>query len=217
MKRLLVGVFVLLVTVAACAIVWWRTPAQRHEAREFGIVPYVSDCDADGDGIDDQTDILASARAYVASAPAYGSSYYDGGRPDDGRGVCTDVVDQALLGAGYDLRTLVDKDIRERPGAYGMKDANEADANIDFRRVRNLRVWFSRHAQSLTTDPAELGEWQGGDIVSWEDHIGIVSDVRNAQGVALVIHHYSPWQASFEEDALPARTWGPIVGHWRMT
>ena len=43
MKRLLVGVFVLLVTVAACAIVWWRTPAQRHEAREFGIVPYVSD------------------------------------------------------------------------------------------------------------------------------------------------------------------------------
>ena len=30
MKRLLVGVFVLLVTVAACAIVWWRTPAEKR-------------------------------------------------------------------------------------------------------------------------------------------------------------------------------------------
>ena len=75
--------------------------APTYTNADFGIGPYVSPHDTDGDGIDDQTDILASARAYVETRPAYGSAYYEGGWPDDGRGVCTDVVAYALLGAGF--------------------------------------------------------------------------------------------------------------------
>lgn len=212
----LVGAGVLLVVGAMVLVGAWLIPAGTHTAAEFGIETYVSQHDEDGDGVDDQTDILTSAKAYVATRPRYESAYYEEGRPDDGRGVCTDVVDQALTGAGYDLQTLVDTDVREHPDAY---DIATPDRNIDFRRVRNLRIWFDRHAQSISLDPHDLAEWQGGDIVCWNEHIGVVSDNRNDQGETLVIHHWGPWQVSYEEDVFrsPLSTsLGPIVGHWRM-
>ncbi len=187
-------------------------PGRRLGDRDFGLEPYHSAVDADADGIDDQTDILASAKAYVETNPSYASAYYEGGYPDDGRGVCTDVVAAALRGAGYDLRTLVDADIREAPDAY---DVAAPDANIDYRRVRNLRVWFSRHATSLSLDTDDIDAWRGGDIVCWEEHIGIVSDRRNADGVPYVIHHWGPLQVVFEEDSLAL--FGEIVGHWRLS
>ena len=185
-------------------------PSASYDGAHFGIEQYRSPYDADEDGMDDQTDILASAKAYVATNPTYESVYYDGGYPDDGRGVCTDVVAFSLLGAGYDLRELVDADIRQAPDAYAVL---EPDANIDFRRVRNLRVFFSRNAESLTLDTADIAEWQPGDIVCYDEHIGIVSDRRNASGEPFVIHHWGRLQHSFEEDRLAA--FGPIVGHWR--
>lgn len=213
--RVAIAVIVALLVIAGgiLATLLRVFPPTRHSGEEFGIIPYTSPNDSDHDGVDDQSDILASARAYVATSPRYESAYFDVGRPTDGTGVCTDVVDQALLGAGFDLRALVDEDIRSAPDAYAV---DTPDPNIDFRRVRNLRVWFDRHATSLTLDPHEIDEWQGGDIVCWENHIGIVSDMRNADGVALVIHHWGPWQTHFEEDALEAVDLGPIVGHWRL-
>ncbi len=204
---------VVLVAAGIAGAAWFYQPPT-HTAEEFGIATYVSPHDTDADGVDDQADILASARAYVATNPRYASAYFDGGRPTDGTGVCTDVVDQALLGAGYDLQALVDKDIRENPSAY---DIETPDANIDFRRVRNLRVWFDRHAQSLTIDPTDIAAWQPGDIVCWSEHIGIVSDARNAHGIPLVIHNGSPFQAHYEEDVLTSTTWGPITNHWRLS
>lgn len=99
--------------------------------------------DADGDGVDDQTDMLDNALAYVDTRPKYKSRYYQTGYPDDGYGVCTDVVAFALKNAGYDLQALVDADIREHPQDYRVA---EPDANIDFRRVRNLKVFFSHTA-----------------------------------------------------------------------
>lgn len=39
------------------------------------------------------------------------------------------------------------------------------DKNIDFRRVRNLNVFFLYHAKVLTTDISDISQWQGGDIV----------------------------------------------------
>ena len=48
---------------------------------------------------------------------------------------------------------------------------------------------------------------------SYDEHIGIVSDRRNASGEPFVIHHWGRLQHSFEEDRLAA--FGPIVGHWR--
>ena len=82
-----------------------HTSSERPEDCYAGNVPTVhSAVDRDGDGIDDQADILAGALAYVATEPQYKSKYYEGGYPDDGYGVCTDVVAQALLAAGYDLQ-----------------------------------------------------------------------------------------------------------------
>lgn len=187
-------------------------PHKKYTNADFGIATYISEVDKDSDGIDDQTDILQNVRAYIATNPEYKSKYYDGGYPDDGYGVCTDVVAQGLLYAGYDLQALVDADIAEYPERY---DVEKADPNIDFRRVRNLLVYFQNHAISLTTDLTQIDEWQGGDVIVFKKHIGIVSDKRNKNGVPFVIHHANPYQRHFEEDILENRN--DIVGHFRIS
>lgn len=178
---------------------------------DFGIETYHSAGDRDGDGIDDQADILQSVRDYLATEPKYRSKYYVGGYPDDEYGVCTDVVAFGLLGAGYDLRELVHEDVLAAPEAYGVE---HPDQNIDFRRVRNLKVYFDRHATALTTDPQKIDQWQGGDVVVFEGHIGVVSEHRNRRGIACVLHNGSPLQLHYEEDILQRR--GDIVGHYRI-
>lgn len=184
---------------------------------DFDIPDYISSRDTDGDGIDDQSDILAGAREYVSKRPVYESKYYSGGWPDDNRGVCTDVVANALRAAGYDLKELVSEDIAAAPGEY---DDDCGDDNIDFRRVRNLLTYFKRHALSLTTDFSEIAEWQGGDIVVFKGHIGVVSDKRNRHGVPLLIHHGgsngegSRSRPDYEEDVLDLRN--DILGHFRV-
>ena len=189
-----------------------HTSPKRLPDRYGAEIPQVhSSVDKDNDGIDDQTDILQGALDYVASRPKYKSKYYRTGYPNDGYGVCTDVVAFALKNAGYDLMTLVQQDIEANPADY---DIDEPDQNIDFRRVKNLRVYFSHSAISLTTDISEIEEWQGGDIVVFKNHIGIVSDRRNENGVPYVIHHNDPWQRTYEEDILEDRE--DIVGHYRV-
>ena len=190
-----------------------HTSTVRPQDQYVGQIPaFYSTVDADGDGVDDQTDVLDNALAYVETRPKYKSRYYQGGTPDDGYGVCTDVVAYALKNTGYDLQALVDVDIRANPEEYGI---TEPDANIDFRRVRNLKVFFARNAIPLTTDVSDVEQWQGGDIVIFEKHIGIVSDRRNWDGVPYVIHHNDPWQTAYEQDILEKRT--DIVGHYRIS
>lgn len=160
-----------------CRQHYQRTTATRPEDDYRGRTSqFHSSVDRDDDGVDDQLDILNGALAYVSTHPKYKSRYYETGYPDDGYGVCTDVVAYALKNAGYDLQELVDADIREQPQDYMVE---EPDANIDFRRVRNLKVFFAHTAAAMTTDVSEIEEWQGGDIVIFERHIGIVSDRRN--------------------------------------
>lgn len=117
----------------------------------------------------------------------------------------------ALRDAGYDLQSLVAVDVAASPGAYGIEDPDSA---IDFRRVRNLRVYCERHAQSLTCDTDDVEAWQGGDIVVYDGHVGIVSDRRDARGMPFLIHHASPFQLAYEEDRLDS--YGTIIGHYRM-
>lgn len=212
------AVLAMVVVAAACGLVLIATgnvgitsavrPADRYGA---AVPAYQSPRDRDGDGVDDQSDILESALAYVQTRPRYRSVYYAGGYPDDGRGVCTDVVAFALRGAGFDLRELMDEDIAAHPAAYGIE---ARDANIDFRRVANIRVYLERHAESLTCDTSDIAAWQGGDIVVYDGHIGIVSDRRNAQGVPYLIHHAGPFQLAYEEDVL--ESYGRVNGHYRM-
>ena len=190
-----------------------NTSPERLPGKYSQVIPQVhSMTDKDGDGIDDQADILQSALDYIATKPKYKSKYYQTGYPDDGYGVCTDVVAFALKGAGYDLMPLVDEDIRADQVSYNIA---QPDKNIDFRRVKNLKVYFEHAAVSLTTDLSKIEEWQGGDIVIFQDHIGIVSDRRNENGVPYVIHHNSPWQKKYEQDILEKRD--DLVGHYRIS
>ena len=127
-------------------------------------------------------------------------------------GVCTDVVAFALKDAGYDLMVLVNEDIKNNKELY---DIDAVDKNIDFRRVKNLKVYFDNNAISLTTDINETEEWQGGDIVVFKKHIGIISDKRNRKGICFVIHHANPYQIYYEEDILEHRD--DIIGHYRIS
>ena len=187
-------------------------PISAKTNADFGIADQISSVDRDGDGIDDQTDILQGVREYIATQPKYQSKYYASGYPDDGYGVCTDVVAYGLRNAGYDLQLLVDQDIHSNPEDYNIQTP---DQNIDFRRVRNLKVYFAHTAIPLTTDIYDIDQWQGGDIVIFESHIGVVSDHRNNRGVSYVIHHANPWQESYEQDILEHRD--DIVGHYRIS
>lgn len=188
-------------------------PHKKYNNSYFKIDEYKSSVDMDNDYIDDQTDILNSVREYIKTNPKYKSKYYGTGYPNDEFGVCTDVVAFGLLGAGYDLKELVNADIKANPNDY---DSDVGDKNIDFRRVRNLKVYFKHTAISLTTDINKIEEWQGGDIVIFKKHIGVVSDVRNKDGVSFVIHNANPVQKDYEEDILPYYK-NDIVGHYRIS
>lgn len=217
-KILLAALIVLVIWFVFGAIRRFFGRSETYSNADFGIPDYISKTDTDNDGLDDQSDILAGAREYVAKRPIYESKYYKDGWPTDNCGVCTDVVANALKSAGYNLQELVDEDIKLAPNEYG---SDCGDRNIDFRRVRNLLVYFSRHSIPLSCDITEIGEWQGGDIVVFEGHIGIVSDRRNKNGTPLLIHHGGSNGAgnrlrpNYEEDVLDQQS--DIVGHFRIS
>ena len=171
-----------------------------------------SDIDYDSDGIDDYTDILNGAKDFISKKPKYKSKYYDGGYPIDEYRVCTDIIWYALKNAGYDFKTLIDEDIKNNEDEY---DEDVGDTNIDFRRVKNLKIYLDYNAISLTTDINDIEKWQGGDIVVFKNHIGIVSDNRNRKGISFVIHHANPYQKYYEEDILEYHN--DIVGHYRIS
>lgn len=196
---------VILIVTAALLIIK-LIPSKSYTASELGLTELCSPLDADGDKIDDWHDIMLGARSYIETDPSYKSRYYEGGYPDDGYGVCTDVVWQGFAAAGYDLKSLVDSHIAENPELY----PDEADPNIDFRRVKNLSIFFEQTAQSLTIDTSYPEEWQPGDIVVYENHIAICSDKRNKNGLPFIIHH-GPLGAR-EADELESKD---IIGHYR--
>ena len=187
-------------------------PHKKYTNQDFNIKSYISKIDKDNDYIDDQTDILNNVRIYIGTNPKYKSKYYETGYPNDQYGVCTDVVAFGLKNAGYDLMELVNEHIKSNRNLYNV---DIIDKNIDFRRVRNLKIYLDNNALSLTTDITKIEEWQGGDIIVFENHIGIVSDKRNKNGVSFVIHHANPYQKYYEEDILEYRD--DIIGHYRIS
>ena len=187
-------------------------PHKKYTNEDFNIKTYISKTDKDNDGIDDQTDILNNVRDYIKTNPKYKSKYYATGYPNDEYGVCTDVVAFGLKGAGYDLMDLVNEHIKTNRNLY---DIDVIDKNIDFRRVRNLKVYLDNNAIALTNDINKIKEWQGGDIVVFKNHIGIVSDKRNKKGISFIIHHANPYQRYYEEDILEYRN--NIIGHYRIS
>ena len=179
-----------------------------YYAKDFGMSDIISTNDGDADAIDDYTDIMLSARAYIATNPPYESKYYEGGYPTDEYGACTDVIWRAFDGSGYNLKNMVDKDIAGNLEAY--TTIEEPDPNIDFRRVVNLKIFFDRKAVSLPTDFDNPQEWQPGDIVVFESHIAICSDKRNKDGIPFIIH--AGVKSAREKNEI--RNY-KIVGHYR--
>ena len=211
MKKLIISSLLFFIIVSVLYTLNY-IPHKKYSNLDFNIETYKSRIDKDYDGIDDQTDVLNNVRKYISSEPKYKSKYYGTGYPDDGYGVCTDVVAFGLRGAGYDLMELVHEHILENRELYQI---DVVDKNIDFRRVINLDVYFKNTTITLTTNIHKIEEWQGGDIVVFKDHIGIVSDKRNRNGAPFVIHHANPYQVEYEEDILEKRD--DIIGHYRVS
>ena len=186
-------------------------PKKNYTAEDFDIKTVESKVDFDGDGIDDYRDIMLGARKDAENRPKYKSEYYNNAYPPDNIGVCTDVVWRAFKNAGYDLRAMVSKDISENTKDY--PNVGKPDSNIDFRRVKNLSVFFDKYATVLTTDTEKIDRWQPGDIVIFNNnkHIGIVSDKRNRDGRVYIIHNGG--QPNREEDYLSR---GTVVAHYRF-
>lgn len=110
---------------------------------------------------------------------------------------------------------MIDEDIKNNTNEYPATNG-KPDPNIDFRRVRNLKVYFKKICYTLTNDIKEIKEWQPGDIVIFgNSHIGIISDKRNKEGIPYLIHNAA--QPLREEDTL--ELWNnntPITAHYRL-
>ena len=215
-KRIFIIVIFIIISVILVALLYFfkTIPHKQYSNSDFNIETYISSVDKDNDGIDDQTDILNNVRTYIAKNPKYKSKYYETGYPDDEYGVCTDVVANGLKDAGYDLKELVNEDIINNKEKYNIE---VIDKNIDFRRVRNLDIYLKNNSISLTKELSQIEEWQGGDIIVFKDHIGIISDKRNKKGIPFLIHHANPIQVNYEEDVLELYGQDYIIGHYRIS
>lgn len=160
--------------------------------------------------------LILGARKDALAMPAYVNAYYAGGYPPENEGTCTDLVWRAFMEADIVLKDLVDEDIKMNRERY--KHIAYRDPNIDFRRVQNLAIFFENNAEILTTDVYDTQAWQAGDIVVFGnyEHIGIVSDIRNANDIPYLIHNND--QPVREEDRLEygSYTMG-IKAHYRYT
>ena len=190
--------------------------------------------DADNDGINDQEDILLGAKKQLID-PARNiflegggePNYYAGGDPPSDLAISTDIIARAFLEAGFILKELVDEDISSNFDQYPLRinwGQTTTDPNIDYRRIQNLEIFFSRNALSLGTafskvDKEELESWYPGDLVfldmdgnGFTDCAAIISDATTRDGVCKVIYNYVEPGYTVEQDILGNKT---ITGHYR--
>lgn len=173
-----------------------------------------------------QHNLYIAALNQTLSDVEYIDKYYstNDGKPPENEGVCTDVIWRSFERVGVDIKELIDKDIQNYPQDYPLDSwGGISDSNIDFRRVPNLEVFLRKYSQVLPNEIFDcnmdnLSTWQAGDIVIFSldgvgpsDHIAIVSDKRNENGVPYIIHN---WGRGVVEDQ---NYWGEIKGHYRYS
>jgi uncharacterized protein YijF (DUF1287 family) len=115
--------------------------------------------------------------------------YPNGDVPSD-TGVCTDEVIRSYRALGIDLQKEVHEDMLAHFDAYPSRliwKLPHQDANIDHRRVPNLRTFFSRKGQSLPIS-AKAEDYFPGDLVTWDlghglAHIGTVVEKMSSSGM----------------------------------
>jgi len=184
--------------------------------------------DRDRDGIPDALDLLIGAKktvlnadAYTAEASGYIALSYPNGDVPRTIGVCTDVIIRAARNAGIDIQKELHDDIRRAKAAYPMVKGL-GDPNIDQRRVGTLLPYFKRRweTHSAKLDDAD-DPLRPGDIIlmdtfpsrSGPDHIGILSDRLDAQGLPLVINNWTDGTVTAEMDLL---TFVPVLYRFRL-
>ncbi len=181
--------------------------------------------DADRDGIPDALDILIGAKKTVLNGDAYTEGYvtikFPMGDVPREMGVCTDVVIRAVRNAGVDLQKALHDDIKRAPRSYPMVKGR-ANPHIDQRRVKTLLPYFKRHWEEHTArfdDPAD--PLRPGDVIFMDtfpskpgpDHIGILSDRLDDQGLPLVINNWTTGTVTAEMDLL---TFVPVLHRFRL-
>jgi uncharacterized protein YijF (DUF1287 family) len=185
--------------------------------------------DRDDDGIPDPLDILIggkkevlNAEAYTQEAEDYIAMKYPMGDVPRTIGVCTDVIVRAVRNSGLDLQQALHEDIQRAKKAYPMVKGN-GDANIDQRRVGTLLPYFLRHWErhSATLDDPK-DPLRPGDVILMDtfpnragpDHIGILSDQLDDQGLPLVINNWTDGTVVAEMDLL---TFVPVLYRFRLS
>lgn len=175
-----------------------------------------------------QEKILESAKNQMEENIILKVDYYQGGWPPEEEGISVDVINRALLYAGYDLQELIYEDMLENKDDYPfyLHFRQEIDKNIDFRRTHNQEVFFKKYAITLTNelipeDEDNLSQWQPGDIVffdmggdEWSDIVAIVSDNFSDEGVPLVITSLEALEKVSEIEML-LKYKDNICGHYR--
>lgn len=164
---------------------------------------------------------LSRLRSQVRYDGSYLKIAYPGGDVPANIGVCTDVVIRSYRKLGIDLQEQVHRDISAsfdsypNPRKWGL---SRPDANIDHRRVYNLRKFFERRGAALpiTHNPRN---YKPGDLVTWMvgpdlPHIGIVVNRRSKADPnrLMIVHNIA--RGPQMEDILFAF---PITGHYRYT
>ncbi len=155
------------------------------------------------------------------------SNYYKEGDPPEEWALNTDIIARSFKTAGFDLRVLINTDIKNNIDKYPLKaiwNQNLPDIDIDYRRIQNMEVFFKRNAESLNIriDPASeenLNTWIPGDVVLFDmdedgftDNIGIISDSTARNGIPKVIYNYIDPGYTIEANILSSKI---ITGHYR--
>ena len=148
----------------------------------------------------------------------YFSIPYPNGDIPEHLGVCTDVVIRTYRALGIDLQQRVHTDMKANFSVYPKHwGLSRPDTNIDHRRVPNLRVFFTRHGQSLpVTDNPD--DYKTGDIVTWAlrtngslPHIGIVTHLKSGDDKRPLIVHNIGAGTTLEDMLFSYK----ITGHYR--
>jgi len=172
--------------------------------------------------------LLERARQEVQAGVVYDAEYrhipFPRGDVPPAIGACTDLVIRAFRCAGVDLQEEIYKERLAFPDLYPMNPNDEGNPNtdIDQRRCRHLAIWFGRHALTLTTSiaPEDLPQWKPGDVVFFNlsqtrkpmpDHVGLVSNRREPNGIPFVIDNFPPGAA----ERFSLRSFPTIHSHFR--